>query len=239
MKMTNALKRSLMAAGLLAVVVTPLLNDTAKAADNTKPNENANINAKYNANYNSGNDKKNLEWQAKVIEQLLRGNLDSINEQLNERLQQQNDKADKKQQSRVQKQEANGKLPMTLTSRANLPASYDKQYIQNNFTDVSKYVLDTGFVNSDFRLYVQPIRVNKDVLELVSYGFLTDNTPDMFARYMAYDLKTDTIYYSKYRLNYDANTLKTTEVETFDAVETESLPAVHDEMVELAKQVGY
>lgn len=235
MKINTILKRGFIATSLLAVVGTPLLNDTAKAA----PNANANSNAKYHANYNSGNDKQNLEWQALIIEQLLRGNLDSINEQINNQLQIQNEKADKKQQAEVKEKEVKGELPMTLTSKANLPASYKKDYIQDNFTDVSRYVLDTGLVNSAFKLYVQPIRVDNDTLELVSYGFLTDDTSDVFARYMAYDLNTDTVYYSKYRLYYDANTLKTTDVESFDTVEVEHLPVVHDVMERLATEVGY
>lgn len=235
MKINTILKRGFIATSLLAVVGTPLLNDTAKAA----PNANANSNARYHANYNSGNDKQNLEWQALIIEQLLRGNLDSINEQINNQLQIQNEKADKKQQADVKEKEVKGELPMTLTSKANLPASYKKAYIQDNFTDVSRYVLDTGLVNSDFKLYVQPIRVDNDTLELVSYGFLTDDTSDVFARYMAYDLNTDTVYYSKYRLYYDANTLKTTDVESFDTVEVEHLPVVHDVMERLATEVGY
>ncbi|WP_147285262.1 hypothetical protein [Veillonella criceti] len=185
----------------------------------------------YKSHVYDGRDKLKVV-NSDIIAQLLRGKLDSTNEEIDDKLQK-----DTKEKSK--KQISERALPVILAMKANLPVSYFKAYIKNNFTDVSRYVLYTGLVNSAFKSYVQPNCVEKGLLELASYGFMNEDTSDAFTRYMVYDLNTDKIYYSKCRVYYDTNSLKTSEVEAFDGGEVADLSMVHDVMEELAQRVGY
>lgn len=226
MKFIKGIKQSIMAAAVLGVATTAIGISTADAAVATATP--VSMKPAADGTYS----REQLEYLAKLIQDRFNKNLPAINKQINDQLQKNNESA-------AQKALGNRQMPIVLTNKANLPASYSKEHIKANFTDVSKYVQQTGLVNKSLRMYVQPVSVDDGLLILTSYGFLDNNDNKAFSRYIAYDLKTDKMYYAKYRVNYNTNTLKTSNVETFDYVDVMSAPQLHDTMKSLAVSLGY
>lgn len=226
MKLVKGIKKSVMVAAVLGFAATAVGAGAVSAADTTT----APISMKPAADGTYS--REQLEYLAKLIQDRFNKNLPAINKQINDQLQKNNAEA-------AQKALGNREIPIVLTNKANLPASYSKEHIKANFTDVSKFVQNTGFVNKSLRMYVEPVSVDDGLLILTSYGFLDNKDNKAFSRYLAYDLNTDKMYYAKYRVNYNTKTLKTSNVETFDYVDVMDSPQLHDTMKRLAASIGY
>ncbi|WP_298706216.1 hypothetical protein [uncultured Veillonella sp.] len=229
MKFLTHVKKSVVSAMVLGLVAVPVMAGVAGANSVAQAAAPVDMKPAADGTYS----REQLEYLAKLIQDRFNKNLPAINKKLNDQLQKNN-------QEEAQKALGNRKMPIVLTNKANLPASYTKEHIKANFTDVSSYVQKTGFVKRDLKTYVQPISEDDGLVILTSYAFRDNKKEsDGMARYIAYDLNTDKIYYAKYRLNYNTKTLRTNKVDRFDYVEVADAPDLHDEMENLAAQVGY